>query len=76
MKAKTQHDLADPPEGKKVWLRLTRRKAEYEYASSADGKKWTVHGERAWSEKAPGKIGVLAKGTPCVRIEWQLGEGT
>ena len=53
------------PENKgKVWLRLTRRKNKYEYASSADGKKWTVNGEEEWGEKAPAKLGLVAINGP------------
>jgi hypothetical protein len=47
-----------------VWLRLTRRKDKYEYASSGDGKKWTAHGEAEWREKGPAKVGILAKNGP------------
>jgi regulation of enolase protein 1 (concanavalin A-like superfamily) len=56
---------AATPENKgKVWLRLTRRKSKYEYASSGDGKKWTIHGEEEWLDKAPAKLGVLAMNGP------------
>jgi RNA polymerase sigma factor (sigma-70 family) len=50
-----------PKDSKKVWLRLTRRGEKYECASSGDGKKWTVHVQRAWGEKGPAKIGLIAK---------------
>jgi regulation of enolase protein 1 (concanavalin A-like superfamily) len=62
-KAKTEHDHVAAPEkaGVKLWLRLTRRKNSYEYASSTDGKKFTAHGERAWGDKAPARVGILAK---------------
>jgi regulation of enolase protein 1 (concanavalin A-like superfamily) len=61
--AKTQHDHIAPPDGadKKLWLRLTRRKNSYEYASSADGKTFTTHGEREWGDKGPARLGILAK---------------
>ncbi|MCI0700908.1 MAG: DUF1349 domain-containing protein [Planctomycetia bacterium] len=62
-KAKTEHDHVAPPEKAdvKLWLRLTKRKNSYEYASSTDGKAFDVHGERDWGEKAPLQIGILAK---------------
>jgi len=50
------HDMT-----KKVWLRLTLRKDRYEYASSTDGKEWTVHGEASWGNGSPDRIGLLAK---------------
>jgi regulation of enolase protein 1 (concanavalin A-like superfamily) len=60
--AKAEHSPAEVPAGlKKVWLRLTKRKDQYEYASSKDGKTFTVHGTRPWDKKAPAKIGILAK---------------
>jgi regulation of enolase protein 1 (concanavalin A-like superfamily) len=59
--AKSQHDRAEAPDGKTVWLRLTRRGEKYEFASSGDGKKWVVHGERVWREKGPPKVGLIAK---------------
>jgi regulation of enolase protein 1 (concanavalin A-like superfamily) len=60
--AKPVHLRAPTPENTgKVWLRLTRRKDKYEYASSGDGKKWTINGNVAWGEKGPAKIGILAK---------------
>jgi regulation of enolase protein 1 (concanavalin A-like superfamily) len=61
--AKSQIDHVTPPEGadKKLWLRLTKRKTSYEYASSTDSKMFTVHGERDWGEKAPARVGFLAK---------------
>src|SRR5262245_16508246 len=80
---KTQHDHVAPPEKAdvKLWLRLTKRKNNYEYASSTDGKKFEVYGEREWGEKGPLQIGILAKngGLPdghevdviFARIEWR-----
>jgi regulation of enolase protein 1 (concanavalin A-like superfamily) len=62
--AVSKHDRApSPADAKKLWLRLTRRKGEYEYASSGDGKTWTVHGEVSWGdkEKAPARMGIIAK---------------
>ena len=62
-KARAGHDhIAAPGKaGVKLWLRLTRRGTSYEYASSTDGRKFEVHGERPWGEKAPSRIGILAK---------------
>jgi regulation of enolase protein 1 (concanavalin A-like superfamily) len=62
-KAQAVHDHVAPPEKADVrlWLRLTKRKTSYEYASSTDGKKFEVHGARDWGEKAPLRIGILAK---------------
>jgi regulation of enolase protein 1 (concanavalin A-like superfamily) len=61
-KAVSQQDRIDAPAGiKKLWLRLTRRKDLYEFATSTNGRDFTVHGEKAWQEKAPAKIGILAK---------------
>jgi regulation of enolase protein 1 (concanavalin A-like superfamily) len=60
-KAKPQHDHVTAEEGlKRVWLRLTRRGKNYEYATSTDGKKFTVHGQREW-ESTPRMVGILAK---------------
>jgi regulation of enolase protein 1 (concanavalin A-like superfamily) len=60
--ASPEHKLAGPPVGaKKFWLRLTKRKNKYEYASSADGKKWTTHQAWEWGKKGPAMIGILAK---------------
>lgn len=62
-KAKPEHDHVAAPEkaDERLWLRLTKRKNSYEYASSTDGKKFEVHGEREWAEKGPQRIGILAK---------------
>ena len=63
--AKPLHSYGATPENKgEVWLRLTRRKNKYEYAASGDGKKWTVYGEEEWKEKAPRRIGLMAKNGP------------
>jgi regulation of enolase protein 1 (concanavalin A-like superfamily) len=60
--ARPEHKVADPPaDAKKIWLRLTKRKTRYEYASSADGKKWTVHHAWEWGARGPARIGILAK---------------
>jgi regulation of enolase protein 1 (concanavalin A-like superfamily) len=60
-KAKPQHDHVAAEEGlKRVWLRLTRRGKNYEYATSTDGKKFTVHGQKEW-EGNPRMVGILAK---------------
>src|SRR5262245_9036508 len=60
-----------PQDRSKVWLRLTRRKGKYEYASSPDGKKWRLHGETEWGQKGPARIGLLAKngGTDAPEID-------
>jgi regulation of enolase protein 1 (concanavalin A-like superfamily) len=70
--AKPEHKVADPPEdAKKLWLRVTKRKNRYEYASSADGKKWVAHHAWDWGEKGPAMIGILAKngGTDAPEID-------
>jgi len=61
--AKVEHDHVAPPEKaeEKLWLRLTKRKNSYEYSSSTDGQKFEVHGEKEWGEKAPSRMGILAK---------------
>jgi hypothetical protein len=60
--AKPEHDHVDADSGlKKVWLRLTKRGTSWEYATSSDGKEFTVHGERDWGDGAPKKLGFLAK---------------
>jgi RNA polymerase sigma factor (sigma-70 family) len=47
---------------KQVWLRLTKRGDQYEYAASSDGKKFVVYGERPWGKKSsPKTIGIFAK---------------
>ena len=62
---KPEHAQAATPENKgKVWLRLIRRKEQYEYAASADGKKWTEYGKVAWKQKNTAKMGILAKNGP------------
>jgi regulation of enolase protein 1 (concanavalin A-like superfamily) len=60
--AQPTHDPAEEVSDlKRVWLRLTRRGDQYEYAASTDGKKFTVYGEKPWGNGAPKKIGILAK---------------
>ncbi len=46
---------------KRYWLRLTKRGDRYEYATSLDGKDFRVHGEVAWGDGSPKRIGILAK---------------
>jgi regulation of enolase protein 1 (concanavalin A-like superfamily) len=59
--AATQHDfVAAEGDLRRVWLRLTRRGKGYEYATSRDGKRFTVHGQREW-EGLPRMLGLLAK---------------
>jgi hypothetical protein len=60
--AQPTHDPAEEVSGlKRIWLRLTRRGDQYEYAASTDGDKFTVYGEKSWGNGAPKKIGILAK---------------
>ncbi len=79
-KAVSQQDHTDAPAGiTTLWLRLTRRKDLYEYATSTNGRTFTVHGERSWRDKAPAKIGILAKnggiaGVPEVDVCFELFE--
>jgi cytochrome c len=71
--ATPKYNRAPTPENTgKVWLRLVRRKEKCEFASSGDGKKWTVHGEMEWGAgKGPARIGILAKnaGTQAPEID-------
>jgi regulation of enolase protein 1 (concanavalin A-like superfamily) len=46
---------------KSVWLRLTKHGKSYEYASSTDGKSFTVHGVQEWGDGAPKMLGLVAK---------------
>jgi regulation of enolase protein 1 (concanavalin A-like superfamily) len=46
---------------KQVWLRLTKRGKSYEYATSTDGKSFTIHGAKEWGDGAPKKLGIVAK---------------
>jgi regulation of enolase protein 1 (concanavalin A-like superfamily) len=46
---------------KRYWVRLTKRGNRYEYASSSDGKSFTVHGEVEWGDGSPKQVGLLAK---------------
>jgi regulation of enolase protein 1 (concanavalin A-like superfamily) len=55
---------ATPDNKGKVWLRLTKRKQKYEYASGIDGKTWAIHGGAEWGEKGPGRIGLTASNGP------------
>jgi RNA polymerase sigma factor (sigma-70 family) len=60
--AKPSQDPAEAVSGlKRIWLRLTKRGDQYEYAASSDGKKFKVYGERPWGKGAPKKVGILAK---------------
>lgn len=60
--AKPEHFTTDGVAGlKKVWLRLTKRGKSYEYATSTDGKTYTMRGEQEWGEGAPKMLGILAK---------------
>jgi regulation of enolase protein 1 (concanavalin A-like superfamily) len=59
--AKPEHDHVEAEDGlKRIWLRLTRRGKNYEYATSTDGKKFVVHGQKEWGG-APRMLGILAK---------------
>jgi len=51
-----EHDMTE-----KIWIRLTQRQNQYEYATSTDGKDWAVHGELPWGDGCPKRIGLLAK---------------
>jgi RNA polymerase sigma factor (sigma-70 family) len=79
-KAVSQQDHVEAPAGiKTLWLRLTRRKDLYEYATSTNGRDFEVHGERSWQDRAPAKIGILAKnggiaGVPEVDVCFELFE--
>ncbi|MEX0937930.1 MAG: DUF1349 domain-containing protein [Pirellulales bacterium] len=46
---------------KKMWLRLTKRGNTYTYATSDNGERYIVYGEREWGEAPPERIGFLAK---------------
>ena len=46
---------------KRYWVRLTKRGKRYEYATSTDGKTFSVHGEVEWGDGSPKQIGILAK---------------
>lgn len=45
----------------RVWLRLTKHGKSYEYATSTNGKSFTVHGTQDWGDGAPKKLGLVAK---------------
>jgi regulation of enolase protein 1 (concanavalin A-like superfamily) len=45
----------------RYWVRLTKRGNRYEYATSSDGKSFTVHGEVQWGDGSPMQVGILAK---------------
>jgi len=45
---------------RRVWLRLTARGSYHEYATSTDGKTFTVHGELPWGDGSPKQIGLMA----------------
>jgi regulation of enolase protein 1 (concanavalin A-like superfamily) len=60
--AKPEHSPVEAePALKQVWLRLTKRGKSYEYATSTDGKQFTIHGTKEWGDGAPKKLGILAK---------------
>jgi beta-xylosidase len=60
-KAKPEHDHVEAPDDlKRIWLRLTRRGKNYEYATSTDGKEFVVHGDKEWAG-VPRMLGILAK---------------
>ncbi|MHC4406740.1 MAG: TIGR03067 domain-containing protein [Planctomycetota bacterium] len=44
----------------KAWLRLTVRGGRHEYATSTDGKGFTIHGELPWGDGSPSRVGLLA----------------
>jgi RNA polymerase sigma factor (sigma-70 family) len=56
-----QYTLADQVSGlHRIWLRLTRRGKQVEYAASADGQKFVAYGDKPWDGRAR-KIGIVAK---------------
>lgn len=60
--AKPQHFPAvEVSDLKRVWMRLTKHGNSYEYATSTDGKSFTVHGAQEWGDGAPKKLGLVAK---------------
>lgn len=60
--AKPQHFPAEEVSNlKRIWLRLTKHGKSYEYATSTDGKSFTVHGAQEWGDGAPKKLGLVAK---------------
>jgi regulation of enolase protein 1 (concanavalin A-like superfamily) len=60
--AKPQHfPTEEVSDLKRVWLRLTKKGKSYEYATSSDGKSFTVHGTQEWGDGAPKKLGLVAK---------------
>ena len=60
--AKVEHTHVDiDASPKRIWLRLTRHGSEYEFASSTDGKTFTVHGQKEWGTGQPTSLGILAK---------------
>jgi hypothetical protein len=56
----TKHPIDDDVPGR-VWLRLTTRGNHHEYATSTDGRTFTVHGELPWGSGPPKRIGLVAK---------------
>lgn len=60
--AKAEHIQVDSESGlERYWLRLTKRGNRYEFASSKDGKAYSVYGQVKWGEGAPKKLGLIAK---------------
>jgi regulation of enolase protein 1 (concanavalin A-like superfamily) len=56
-----QYTLADEVSGlRRIWLRLTKRGKQYEYAASTDGQRFVAYGEKTWDGRAH-KIGIVAK---------------
>lgn len=78
--AKPQHfPAAEVSDLKRVWLRLTKHGKSYEYATSSDGKSFTVHGAQDWGDGAPKKLGLVAKnggpaGVPEVEVNFDFFE--
>jgi regulation of enolase protein 1 (concanavalin A-like superfamily) len=77
--AKPEHfPVEGAAEARPVWLRLTRRGKTYEYASSADGKSFKVHGTQEWAGAAK-MLGLVAKnggpaGVPEVEASFEFFE--
>ncbi len=53
--------IPDEPNLHRVWLRLMKRAAWYQYSYSTNGEQYTVVGEEVWGTGAPQWVGILAK---------------
>lgn len=50
----------DIPQGKKLWLRLTKQGNRYAYSASQDGESFRVHGALPWGDGDPAWLGLVA----------------